>query len=404
MKEVCRELESEFGLRELSSNLPLERQTGAARRPEFEEARRLDVDVTATREIIRTCYDQSDNGPSFAAALAEHGLSLARGDRRDFVAIDGEGGQHALSKRICGATAEEIRGRLGEEFKRTLPTVDEARQQLEAQRETQQAATPQTARRSLTDRTEIASEVSALWAASDTGQSFAASLDERGYVLARGDRRDFVLIDSDGNHFALARLIDGARAADVRAKLNDIDAGSLPSVSEARAEVEARAAARKKPPEPVAQREAAPDVPAVSASRDAPDVSADATAGIEITPPDPTEIVDGAARGFSKILGAALGAVARSAEQLVGLLDGLTGGSKPEPQRGPPEPPPEAAHDSPPAPGQMPDPSANLTDEARNEAVARWLAQTQDEMRGGQDEKDRRARDDDEEYGIERPR
>ena len=71
---------------------------------------------------------QSDNGPSLAAALEQQGMILARGDRRDFVAIDAAGGEHALGKRVCGVTAGEVRQRLGgEEFKRGLPTVAEAR-------------------------------------------------------------------------------------------------------------------------------------------------------------------------------------------------------------------------------------------------------------------------------------
>jgi hypothetical protein len=266
MKEVCRELETEFGLRELSSNLPPERQTGPATRPEFEEARRLGVEVIDVREAIRACYDRSDNGPSFAAALAEQDLRLARGDRRDFVVLDAEGGMHALGKRICGATAEEIRARLGEEFKQILPTVDDARQQIEAGRyaaqESRQPAEPVAAakaqaqareattapHRSLTDRAEIAAEVTALWFASDTGQSFAAGVAERGYVLGKGDRRDFLLIDSGGNHYALPRLIDGARTRDVRAKLVDIDPASLPTLADAKAEQERRGGA------PVEQR------------------------------------------------------------------------------------------------------------------------------------------------------
>jgi hypothetical protein len=230
MKEVCRELEQEYGLRELSSELPADRQTAPARRAEFEEARRLGLEIVDVRETIRACYDRSDNGPSFAAALAEQDLHLARGDRRDFVVVNSEGGMHALGKRICGVEPADIRRRLGDEFRRSLPTVDEARQEIEARREAE--------RRSPTNPAEIASEVTALWRANETGRGFAADLDERGYVLARGDRRDFLLIDIGGNHYALARLIDGARTRDVRAKLVDIDAASLPTLAEAKAEQE----------------------------------------------------------------------------------------------------------------------------------------------------------------------
>ena len=36
------------------------------------------------------------------------------------------------------------------------------------------------------------------WAQSDNGKSFARALAEQGYVLARGDRRDVVVIDPNG--------------------------------------------------------------------------------------------------------------------------------------------------------------------------------------------------------------
>lgn len=236
MKEVCRELENEFGLREVSSVLPVDRLTGPAKRDEFEEARRLGLDIKTTREAIRVCFDRSDSGPSFAAALGERGMGLARGDRRDYVVIDPEGGQHALGKRICGVTAEDVRKRFGGAFHQGLPSVDALRESMEARRINQPSPTPGTGP-GVADRSgydALAAEVTALWKASDTGRSFVSGIDER------GDRRQFVVVDSAARAHSLARLIDGARTADVRAKLSDI--GSLAGVSEAQATMERRAA------------------------------------------------------------------------------------------------------------------------------------------------------------------
>ena len=39
---------------------------------------------------------------------------LARGDRRDFVAIDPKGGTHSLARRIEGATAKDVRARMAD--------------------------------------------------------------------------------------------------------------------------------------------------------------------------------------------------------------------------------------------------------------------------------------------------
>ncbi len=81
----------------------------------------------------------------------------------------------------------------------------------------------------------VAAEVTALWQAADSGTAFAAALAAHGYILARGDRRDYVLIDAAGDDHSLARRIAGAKAAEIRARLADLDQAALPSVAEARA-------------------------------------------------------------------------------------------------------------------------------------------------------------------------
>jgi hypothetical protein len=80
----------------------------------------------------------------------------------------------------------------------------------------------------------IKAEVSALWHEADNGKAFAAALAERGYVLCRGDKRDFVIIDPAGDEHSLARRIEGVKAAQVRERMADVDRESLPSVSEGR--------------------------------------------------------------------------------------------------------------------------------------------------------------------------
>ena len=53
------------------------------------------------------------------------------------------------------------------------------------------------------------------------------ALEESGWILARGDRRDFVAIDPKGGTHSLARRIEGAKAKDVRARLADLDLSSV---------------------------------------------------------------------------------------------------------------------------------------------------------------------------------
>jgi hypothetical protein len=89
----------------------------------------------------------------------------------------------------------------------------------------------------------VKAEVSALWRSADNAQSFKAALEERGYILARGDRRDFVIIDPVGDDHSLARRA-GVKAAELRERMKEIDPAGLPSVTEARAEQRTIAAER----------------------------------------------------------------------------------------------------------------------------------------------------------------
>lgn len=95
-------------------------------------------------------------------------------------------------------------------------------------------------------------QITALFEASDTGSAFHAALQDAGYLLARGDRRDFVLLDADGEVYSLRRQIAGMTAKDLRAFMDDVPLATLPSVAEGRAAVEE---ARRAAPEPVAPQE-----------------------------------------------------------------------------------------------------------------------------------------------------
>jgi hypothetical protein len=133
LKEVCRELESELNLTPVRNER--ESPVMAPSRDQEEQARRLGVDIREVRETIRDCWERSDNGGSFRAALADEGLTLAKGDRRDYIVIDHEGGMHALGKRVLGTTAAETRARIADIDREQLPTVEQAREYLAIQRE-----------------------------------------------------------------------------------------------------------------------------------------------------------------------------------------------------------------------------------------------------------------------------
>lgn len=90
------------------------------------------------------------------------------------------------------------------------------------------------------DPKEMKAEITELWQQSDGGRAFQAAIEEKGYLLAKGDRRDFILIDPAGDIHSLARRIDVAKAADIRAKMGDLDRDSLMSAKEASAWVKGK--------------------------------------------------------------------------------------------------------------------------------------------------------------------
>ena len=96
---------------------------------------------------------------------------------------------------------------------------------------------------------EAKEQVTAVWRSTDSGQAFQAAIEEKGWILARGDRRDFVVVDPQGGTHSLARRVDGAKAKDVRERMADLDASALPTVQEARA-IQVERQAERKPPEP----------------------------------------------------------------------------------------------------------------------------------------------------------
>jgi hypothetical protein len=127
LKKISRELELYFALEPVANQRDGHIKYAPTKGQE-EQARRLGVDIHEVRNTIRDCWDRSDNGRSFQAALECEGFTLAQGDRRNFVVIDHAGGIHALGKRILDVTAAQTRQRLSDLVREELPTVENARE------------------------------------------------------------------------------------------------------------------------------------------------------------------------------------------------------------------------------------------------------------------------------------
>ncbi len=75
------------------------------------------------------------------------------------------------------------------------------------------------------------------WAISDSRTAFANALEERGFYLAKGDRRGFVAVDWRGEVYAISRWV-GVKAKDVKARLGSPD--ELPSVEKTKLQLAAK--------------------------------------------------------------------------------------------------------------------------------------------------------------------
>lgn len=83
-------------------------------------------------------------------------------------------------------------------------------------------------------------EITAAYEASDSAEAFRAALEQKGYVLARGDRRGLVVVDKLGSPHSLTRYIKGHKASAVKKKLAPLTPDQLPSVDQAKEQMRQR--------------------------------------------------------------------------------------------------------------------------------------------------------------------
>jgi hypothetical protein len=95
----------------------------------------------------------------------------------------------------------------------------------------------QQAKRAQRDPRTIKETFQDCWAISDARKAFASALEERGYYLAKGDRRGFVAVDWHGEIYAVSKWI-GIKTKDVRSKLGDPD--DLRAVEDIKRELSAK--------------------------------------------------------------------------------------------------------------------------------------------------------------------
>jgi len=139
---------------------------------------------------------------------------------------------HALDPGLYKRKLKEVCRKLEKEM-----GLQEVRNEREPSEKTQPAARPEfeQSRRLKTDAKAIREGIRDCWDASADGVGFVAALEKEGLILAKGDKRSFVVVDEMGGYHALGKRITGATAEQTRARLADVKAARLPTVEAAQA-------------------------------------------------------------------------------------------------------------------------------------------------------------------------
>src|ERR1700690_3459120 len=131
-----------------------------------------------------------------------------------------------------------------------LPTIEEAKVLQEAKVLSAQqpgapdAAPAKPAEMSLDERK---AQITGIRKTCDDAQAFSNALEEAGYVLARGDKRGYVLVDDQGEIYSLSKHLTDIKGKEYKAFMAPIDMAALPDVEQAKALHAERAAKAEKP-------------------------------------------------------------------------------------------------------------------------------------------------------------
>ena len=183
------------------------------------------------KEQIRALQAASADGQEFKKGLEEAGYVLAQGER-GYVVVDEAGVYSALTKNLQGVMKKaEVEAFMADVPLNRLPTVEDARSRQKEKALSAQHA-EQSERPEVTDA-ERKEKITALRKHADTAQAFKNVLEENGYVLARGDKRGYVLVDEQGAVFSLSRYVTDIKGKEFKTFMAALDVATLPDVQQA---------------------------------------------------------------------------------------------------------------------------------------------------------------------------
>ena len=216
---------------------------------EAQMAERSPKSVGERMEQIRALQAAAANGLEFKRSLEDAGYILAQGER-GYIVVDEAGVFSALSKNLQGLMKKpEVEAFMADVPLERLPTIKEARalQKQKPPKAKPPEAAPVQPKSTQLSATERKDQVTALRKRADNAQAFRSALEETGYVLARGDKRDFVLVNEQGKEFSLSKYVTDIKGKEYKAFMASLDTATLPDVKRAKKIQQKR---RAKAPEP----------------------------------------------------------------------------------------------------------------------------------------------------------
>jgi len=215
---------------------------------EAQTAERSPVTVEDRKEQIQELHAAAADGQTFKTALEEAGYILAQGDR-GYLVVDQAGVYSVLSKNLQGMKKAQVDAFMADVPLDRLPTIEEAKALQEAKVLSAQqpgapdAAPAKPAEMSLDERK---AQITGIRKTCDDAQAFKNALEESGYVLARGDKRGFVLVDEQGEIYSLSKHLTDIKGKEYKAFMASIDMAALPDTEQAKAVQGERAAKAEK--------------------------------------------------------------------------------------------------------------------------------------------------------------
>jgi hypothetical protein len=141
-------------------------------------------------------------------------------------------------RKLCDM-AVQLAEQYGHELPEGLKAWKKREQFKKEQLEANLAENAQTKKTGVTPEQRRA-EVTEAYEAADSVSAFQNALEEKGYILANGDRRAFVIVDKFGDVHSLSRYVKGVKSKQLNERLGSLDLVTLPSVEQAKAQAQAR--------------------------------------------------------------------------------------------------------------------------------------------------------------------